>query len=136
MENRAIYITRHDMQRLRELLENPDLMQQKPYLEPLRRELDRADVVEPAAIPSDTITMNSTVRLTDIQTGEELVLTLTYPDEASISAGKISVLAPIGTAILGCRETDTVEWEVPEGVRALRVERVLDQPEARGEYSQ
>lgn len=134
MKNQAICITKRDMQHLRNLLDNPDLMQQKPYLEQLEHELDRADVVESSEIPVDTITMDSTALLIDIETGEEMILTLVYPDHAYIPEGRISVLAPIGTAILGCRQGEWVEWEVPAGIRSLRVDSILYQPEAAGDY--
>jgi regulator of nucleoside diphosphate kinase len=134
MNNQPIYVTRRDMERLRTLLDNPDLMQQRPYLEQLQRELDRAEVVESAEIPDDTITMDSTALLIDLKTGEEMILTLVYPEYAYIPEGRISVLAPAGTAILGCRQRDIVEWEVPAGTRSLRVDSVLYQPEAAGDY--
>src|SRR4051812_37414460 len=113
MKNQAICITKRDMQRLRNLLHNPDLMRQRPYLEQLERELDRADVVESSIIPADTITMNSTALLIDLKADEEMILTLVYPDHAYIPEGRISVLAPVGMAILGCRQGETVEWKVP-----------------------
>lgn len=135
MKNQAICITRRDMQRLRSLLDNPDLMRQKPYLEQLERELDRAEVAESTEIPADTITMNSPALLVDLETDEEMLLTLVYPEHAYIPEGRISVLAPVGMAILGCRQGETVEWEVPEGIRSLRVSVILYQPEAAGEFS-
>lgn len=134
MKNQAICITQRDMQRLRNLLDNPDLMRQKPYLEQLERELDQADVIESSEISADTVTMNSTALLIDIETDEEMILTLVYPDHAYIPEGRISVLAPVGTAILGCRQGETVEWEVPAGIRSLRVDCILYQPEAAGDY--
>ncbi len=134
MENKTIYITSLDMRRLRNLFDNPDLLQQKPYLQELEQEINRAVEVPSAEIPSDIITMNSTARLSDLNTGEEMILTLVYPDHANISEGKISVLAPIGTAMLGSREGETIEWEVPDGVRTLRIVHILNQPEAAGQY--
>lgn len=128
-----MYVTSVDMARLRQLLDAPDLMRQRPYLETLSQELDHASVVEASAIPADVVTMNSTVRLIDLDSDEAMELTVTYPEAADISSGKISVLAPVGTAILGCRQGDTVTWEVPAGVRSLRVDRVLYQPEAAGQ---
>ena len=134
MNNNAICITNLDMDRLQRLLDDPDLMRQKPYLQELEHEIDRAVVVEPSEIASDTITMNSTVQLIDLSTDEEMVVSLVYPEDANIAEGKISVLAPVGTAILGCRQGEIVEWEVPDGLRSLRVARILYQPEAEGEY--
>jgi regulator of nucleoside diphosphate kinase len=135
MKNKAIRITTLDMQRLKNLLNSPNLMPQKSYLEDLEHEIERAVIVPSTEVAANTITMNSTVRLIDLNTDEEMVLTLVYPDQANIAEGKISVLAPIGTAILGCSEGETVEWEVPDGVRTLKVERILFQPEAAGEYT-
>ena len=129
MQNKTIHMTSLDIERLQKLLDNPDLTQQKPYLQKLESELKRAVVVEPSEIPADVITMNSTVLLVDLETKEEMTLTLVYPEQANISDGKISVLAPIGTAILGYHQ-----WEVPDGVQKLRVKRIVYQPEAAGAY--
>jgi len=104
------------------------------YLNRLEEELDRAEVVEPKDIPPDVITMRSTVRLNDLSTGKEMVYWLAFPTEANYDEGKISILAPVGTAMLGYRRGDVIEWEVPLGVRRLKVEKVLYQPEANGDY--
>ena len=135
MENQTIRITSLDLQRLRKLLDNPDLMQQKPYLQALEHELDRAVIVQSTEVPADPGTMNSTVRLIDLNSDEEMVVTLVYPDHANIAEGRISILAPIGTAILGCSEGEMVEWKVPDGIRSLKVDHILYQPEAAGEYA-
>jgi regulator of nucleoside diphosphate kinase len=135
MQNKTIRITRLDMQRLQSLLDNPDLMQQRPYLQKLESELRRAEVVEPHLIPPDIVTMNSTVRLLDQTSGETLVFTLVYPDQAAIRDWKISVLAPVGTAILGCRVGDTIDWDVPAGRQRVTIDSILYQTEAAGEYS-
>jgi regulator of nucleoside diphosphate kinase len=91
------------------------------YLESLAAELDRGIRVAPTEIPPDVVTMNSRVRLVDLDTNEEMVYTLVFPDDADIAQSKISVLAPIGTAMLGYRVGDTFEWQVPNGTRRLRV---------------
>jgi regulator of nucleoside diphosphate kinase len=135
MIHHAIFITRRDMQRLQNLLDDPDLLRQKPYLERLERELNRAKIVDSTEVPPDTITMNSTALLIDLETDEEMMFTLVYPEHAYIPEGRISVLAPVGMAILGCREGETVTWEAPEGTRSLRIDSVLYQPEAAGEFS-
>jgi regulator of nucleoside diphosphate kinase len=81
------------------------------------------------------LTMNSTFRLRDLDTGADVVYTLVFPGEADSTNGKISMLAPIGTAVLGYRVGDVVEWEVPAGLRErLRVEEISYQPEAAGDY--
>jgi regulator of nucleoside diphosphate kinase len=74
--------------------------------------------------------MNSTVRVGDLETGEEETYTLVYPEEADIEANRLSVLAPVGTALIGYRAGDVVEWPVPAGVRRFRVEAVLFQPKS------
>lgn len=129
---RAIYIADDDRARLdaliRRVLDHPGLQATHPYLAALAGELRRARVVPRAEIPRDVVTMNSTVRLRDLETDEDETYTLVYPDEADIEANKISVLAPVGTALLGYRAGDHVEWPVPAGVARLRVEEVLFQP--------
>lgn len=135
MKNQVISITGRDTHRLQNLLDNPDLMRQKPYLEQLERELNRAHVVDSAAIPANIITMNSSALVVDLETGEEMLLTLVYPEHAYIPEGRISVLAPVGMAMLGCRQGEVVTWEVPEGIRSLRIDSILYQPEAAGEFS-
>ena len=87
-------------------------------------------MVDPKDVPSDVITMRSKVRLKDLSTGEEMVYSLVFPTEANLDEGKISVLAPIGTAMLGYSRGDVIEWEVPSGVRRLKVEQVIYQPES------
>ena len=137
MEVRDIYITEYDLRRLRELLQVGISYagRDRPSLETLEEELNRAHIVEPAAVPHDVVTMNSRVRLTDMDTNESKIFTLVFPSEAKLEEQKISVLAPIGTAVLGYRVGDTVEWQMPGGVRNLRIEEILYQPEAAGEYN-
>lgn len=131
MDNRTIHITEFDAKRIRGLLSK--LTNSQPG-EDLSRELDRAVIVQPEDIPGDIITMNSTARLIDLDTQENLTYTLVFPENANISEGKISVLAPIGTAMIGYRVGDTFRWQVPDGVRRLRVEEIVYQPEASGNY--
>ncbi|MGB4785506.1 MAG: GreA/GreB family elongation factor, partial [Candidatus Acidiferrum sp.] len=84
-------------------------------------------------IPADTVTMHSHVRVRDLDTGGESTYTLVFPSDADIAKGKISILAPIATALLGYREGDEIEWPTPGGRRRLNVIRVLYQPEAAGD---
>jgi regulator of nucleoside diphosphate kinase len=74
--------------------------------------------------------MHSTVRVRDVASGRSMVYTLVFPSEADLVQGRLSVLAPVGTALLGFRSGDVVEWPVPGGVRRLQIEKVLFQPEA------
>jgi regulator of nucleoside diphosphate kinase len=133
----TIYITEFDRARLTELIDrsrNGEGDWNTHYLNRLEGELERAEVVDPKDIPGDAITMRSTVRLRDLGSGKELIYSLVFPNEADIDKGKISVLAPVGTAMIGYRVGDTIEWEVPAGLRRLKVQEVLYQPEASGDY--
>ena len=132
-----IYVTKPDYERLTKLIEiarEHEGDANGEYLDRLEEELDRAEVVQQQAIPADVITMRSTVRVKDLDTSEEIIYRLVFPTEANYDQGKISVLAPIGTAMLGYRRGDVIEWQVPSGVRRLKVEEVLYQPESKGEY--
>ena len=132
-----IYITKPDYERLTKLIEiarEREGEANREYLNRLEEELDRAEVVQQKDIPADVITMRSTVRVKDLDTSEEMIYRLVFPTEANYDEGKISVLAPIGTAMLGYRRSDVIEWQVPSGVRRLSVEEVLYQPESNGEY--
>jgi regulator of nucleoside diphosphate kinase len=132
-----IYITKPDHERLTKLIDIARAREgdaNREYLNRLEEELDRAEVVQQSDIPADVITMRSTVRLKDLDTSEEMIYRLVFPSEANYDSGKISVLAPIGTAMLGYRRGDMIEWQVPSGIRRLSVEEVLDQPESKGEY--
>jgi len=134
--NRTIYITEYDMTRLRGLI--ADMKRFAYYgrddIKDLAAELDRGKLVAPQDVPHDVITMNSRACLVDLDTAEEMIYTLVFPKEADIDQGKISILAPIGTAMLGYRVGDVFEWHVPDGIRRLKVKTVLYQPEAAGDY--
>jgi regulator of nucleoside diphosphate kinase len=132
-----IYITESDLDRLRKLISvmsASDTDKAQEYLEMLENELDLAEIVKPQSVPKDVITMRSKARLLDIDSGKEVVYSLVFPNEADLEKGKISILAPIGTAMIGYKVGDIIEWEVPAGLRRLRVEEVLYQPEAAGDY--
>ena len=103
-------------------------------MQELEQELDRGLLVKPNNIPGNVITMNSTACLMDLDTGEELIYTLVFPKDADIQQNKISVLAPIGTAMLGYSIGDIFEWKVPDGIRRLKVIKLVYQPEASGHY--
>ena len=137
MTGKTIHITEFDLARLRRLLWDAQSThyRKSEYLERLQEEIDRAKIVPPREIPGNVITMNSTACLEDLDTGEEEAYTLVFPEDADIEQGKISVLAPIGTAMLGYEVGDTFEWQVPAGKRRLRVKRIVYQPEASGDYN-
>jgi regulator of nucleoside diphosphate kinase len=136
MAERVIHITEYDNKRLRDLLEEARYSDYRgsEYLKDLENELDRAKVVDPKKVPPDLVTMNSTVRLEDLELGEEMVYTLVFPEDADLSQNKISILAPIGTAMLGYRVGETFEWNVPEGISKMKIKEIIYQPEASGDY--
>jgi regulator of nucleoside diphosphate kinase len=135
LSERNIFVTAEDRKRLEALLQRPTADWDREDVRELAREIQRASVVAAAEIPADVITMNSKARLLDLDRGSTLEYTLVYPQDADFAAGKISVLAPIGAAMLGYRVGDEIEWTVPGGLRRLRVEEVLYQPEAAGDFS-
>ena len=133
----TIYITEVDLARLRRLIEaarDSGVDSNTPYMNKLEGELDRANIVDPKEIAMDAITMRSKVRLKDLESRKEMIYSLVFPNEADVDEGRISVLAPVGTAMIGYRVGDVIEWEVPSGLRKLKVEEVLYQPEASGDY--
>jgi regulator of nucleoside diphosphate kinase len=136
MSGKPIRVTVFDLERLKKLLADAQRTSHRKsvYLTKLQAELDRAKVVKPDKVPSDVVTMNSRVCLIDLDTGKEEIYTLVFPEDADAGQGKLSVLAPIGTAMLGYEVGDVFEWEVPAGKRKWKVKRILYQPEAAGDY--
>lgn len=136
MRERKIFITDLDRDRLERLLLGARVWsnRDREHLQALEEELDKAQTVASRDIPADVVTMRSQVRVKDLASGHESDLTVVFPSEADSEQGRISVLAPVGTALLGYRVGDTVEWKVPGGLRRLKIERILYQPEAAGDY--
>jgi regulator of nucleoside diphosphate kinase len=125
--NQPIYITDRDAERLRPLVQAKGALKdaEAENLMRLVRELDRAQIVPEHELPADVIMMNSTVELEDLTDGEISTFTLVYPEDADIDQGRISVLAPLGTAMLGYRVGDELSWPVPSGTIRFRVRRLL-----------
>lgn len=134
--HKYLYITESNREYLESILEHTRTSneRQKENLARLAEDLDRANVVEPRDIPADVVTMNSKVQLRNLDSGTEMIFTLVYPTGADASQDKISVLAPVGSAVLGYRAGDVIEWNVPAGKRRLKIEKVLYQPEANGDF--
>lgn len=133
-KKKQIYITKLDRERLEGLFEQSRNADLDGYLKALRAELERAEVVDAEKIPPDVVTMNSTVCLVDVATSEEDQYTLVFPKDADADVGKVSVMAPLGTAMLGYRVGDVFDWDVPMGRKRWRVTRVIYQPEAAGHF--
>lgn len=127
-----LILSSHDVRRLEALLATP-AGAASPMAARLEDELARADVREPGAMPADVVTMHSEVTCMDEGSGVERRLTLVYPGESVGDAARVSVLAPVGAALLGLSVGQAIEWPMPDGRSArLRVTAVLDQPEAHG----
>lgn len=133
MSTQNIFITKSDFQQLKNLLasEFTQAIGNKPYLSGLRGELAAAHIIESEEIPPDVVTMNSTVRLLDLDTDEIETYTLVYPEDANITEGKLSILTPIGTAILGYRVGNQVRGQVSR----IYIKEIIFQPEREGLFT-
>ena len=128
----SITVTRLDMQRLEKLLDS--LEEYTPAAEALEAELSRATVVGHDEIPAGVVTMNSRVHCREESTGKDYHLTLVYPQNAG-KEGTVSVLAPVGTALLGLTIGQKIDWPVPSGkTLSLTLLEVEYQPEAAGDF--
>ncbi|BBO73199.1 RNA polymerase-binding protein Rnk [Desulfosarcina widdelii] len=136
MQNRTIYITKFDLERLEDLLAAAGEFSYRDRLdlEELEAEIQEGTLVDSKNVPPNVVTMNSRVALIDIDENKPMIFTLTFPRDADIDKGRLSVLSPVGTAILGHAEGDVIEWRVPAGHRCFKIERILYQPEAAGDY--
>lgn len=127
-----IYITDKDKERLEGICANSERSQTLTMLED---ELARAIVVPCQNISPHVVTMNSQVRFKDLSTRAEFEVILSYPSHSELPAGRISVLAPVGAALLGLKVGDEIEWPLPSGrKRSLKVTAVPFQPEAAGQF--
>lgn len=128
----TITITRLDLQRLERLLDSLDEL--GPGAAALQAELDRADVVGHDEVPAGVVTMNSRVHCREESSGKDYHLTLVYPQDAG-GEGKVSILAPVGSALLGLSVGQHIDWPAPGGKQLkLTLLAVEYQPEAAGEY--
>ncbi len=100
----------------------------------LLNELDSARIVDPEAMPSDVVTMNSVVRLSFLENNKQIQFQIVYPDQANQKENKISIFSPIATALIGYKAHDEIEWIVPAGLTRIRIDEIVYQPEAAGNY--
>lgn len=127
-----IYVTENDFDRLERLLSG---VGNSPNINRLREELERATVVRSEDIPPHVVTMNSKVSFREADTDAESEITLVYPSDADVNRKRISVLTPVGSALIGLSVGDEIEWPLPSGkIRAYKIISVLYQPEAAGRY--
>ncbi len=127
MDKRKIYVTEKDKTKLQKLFQTTKGFRARDLktVTDLLVELDRAEVISEGSVNQTVVTMNATVHIQDTETGKEFTYTIVYPEFANSDANKISILAPIGTALLGYKIGDIVEWEVPAGKRKLLIKNIL-----------
>jgi regulator of nucleoside diphosphate kinase len=134
VKGKSIVITEFDYARLQQLIESSRRFRHRDaqHFDALQQELERATVALAEEVPGDLVTMNSRVRVEDLDSGQVYAYQIVFPKDADLAKNRISVLAPIGTALLGYGAGTTVEWPVPSGMRRLRILNVEYQPEAAG----
>lgn len=132
--SRQIYITENDFDKLNGLLNEALIegVQGDDSFKILESELKHAKIVDAKMLPRNVVTMNSII-LIDLNGYDEEV-SLVYPHDTDLIENKISVLSPIGTAILGYSEGDTINCDVPSGAMNIKIKNILYQPEAAGDY--
>ncbi|HPR31466.1 MAG TPA: GreA/GreB family elongation factor [Prolixibacteraceae bacterium] len=130
-----ITVTQLDFVRLSKLIQmiREDKSIDIEYLNYLGVELKRAAKINSKKITPDFVTMNSVMEVTLLETGKRMELRLVYPNQADFSKGLISVLSPLGCALLGYKNGDIVSFKAPMGEQKVRIEKVIYQPEAHGE---
>ena len=122
MPTSTLQITQSDLQKLQTLLRDSASLrpEDKSCREALARELERATILPREEISAEVITLHSRARLLDLDTQEILELSIVPPEDVDVSAGRISILAPLGTAMLGTSQGDTFTWTVPGGQSRFR----------------
>ena len=101
----------------------------------LVNELESAEIMEPETIPANVVTMNSIVKLSFSNNNKQVQFQIVYPDQANFRENKISIFSPIATALIGYKVGDEIEWIVPAGLTKMKIEEIIYQPEAAGDYN-
>ncbi len=131
MNNDILLLTERDVLRIKHTLS----FQKSADFENLETELDRAKIISDDEVPPDLVTMNSKVRFLNLHDDKEMVVTIVYPADANFAEGKVSVLASLGSALIGLRVGQEINWQFPDGkTKTLRILEVLYQPEANGHW--
>lgn len=134
MNSNTITVTSRDHQRLYALASNMAARSSETF-EDLAFELERALVVEPAEIPADVVTMRSRVVVREKASERDRIYTLVYPGEEDIAVGHISILTPLGAALIGLSQGQALSWTTRDGrTKELVVHEILYQPEADGRF--
>ncbi|MFG6157726.1 nucleoside diphosphate kinase regulator [Halomonas sp. 1390] len=129
-----LIINRLDAERLQRLIDDAD-DDTLAVAEALEEELARGEVVDPEQVPEDVVSMCSQVQFTDLERDRQIIRTLVYPHALGTTEDGISVMAPVGAALLGLRIGDTIAWPLPGGRESrLRIDAILWQPEREGQF--
>ena len=136
MKRKDIYITQYDLERLLKVLrELPEKKHVTGFsVQELEDELNRGIVVSPKEVPENVITMNSRVLMRDVESGNDMTLWLVFPDKVDAVKNPVSILSPLGTAMIGYKVGDVFEWESPSGTQKIEVLDILYQPERVGNF--
>lgn len=131
MDADVILITEKDLLRIKHILS----FQESEDFENLELELDRAKIIPDNLVPPDLVTMNSKVKFKILQDEKEMIITIVYPPDANFAEGRISVLASLGSALIGLRVGQEINWMFPDGkTKTLKILEVMYQPEANGHW--
>ena len=132
-----IILSRLDYTRIKNYLR--DALQNKSITEKesknLLIELESAKIVDPHDVPGNIVTMNSIVKVSFLSNNKQLQFRIVYPDQANLKENKISIFSPIATALIGYKENDEIEWIVPSGLTKIKIDEIIYQPEAAGDYN-
>ncbi len=131
-----LIVNRLDYARIKQCINDAKQFKSISHIEAekLLHELNSAKIVEPEAIPSNVVTMNSIVKLSFLNSDKQIQFQIVYPDQANLKENKISIFSPIATALIGYKIKDEIEWLVPAGLTRIRIDEIIYQPEAAGEF--
>lgn len=134
---KKIIVSKLDYSRIKNCIFDAKLIKSinKDEAEKLMKELNSAEIVESQAIPSSVVTMNSIVKLSFVDSDKQVKFQIVYPDQANFKEQKISIFSPIATALIGYEVGDEIDWIVPAGLTKLRIEEIIYQPEAAGDFN-
>jgi regulator of nucleoside diphosphate kinase len=132
-----LILNRLDFLRIQKSIDNAKLVKSinADEAESLLHELNSATIVEPEEIPSNVVTMNSIVKISFLNSNQQTQFQIVYPQQANLKEKKISIFSPIATALIGYQVGDEVEWIVPAGPTKIRIDEIIYQPEAAGDYT-
>lgn len=134
---KKIIVNRLDFERIRKCINDAKQFKSISAKEAgnLLHELESAEILEPEAIPSNVVTMNSIVRMSFVNTRKQIQFQIVYPNQANMKENKISIFSPVATALIGYKVGDEIEWIIPAGLTKIHIDEIVYQPEASGHYN-